>query len=89
MGIRFLGIGGSPLWTLEETPRMPKSRYAIMSNYMPKVGTKGLDMMYRTCTIQVNLDFSSEEDMLPQDARFHETAAVLAYRSFAPRLYRG
>lgn len=63
MGIRFLGIGGSPLWTLEETPRMPKSRYAIMTNYMPKVGTKGLDMMYRTCTIQVNLDFSSEEDM--------------------------
>lgn len=63
MGIRFLGIGGSPLWKLEETPRMPKSRYAIMSNYMPKVGTKGLDMMYRTCTIQVNLDFSSEDDM--------------------------
>ena len=63
MGIRFLGIGGSPLWTLDETPRMPKSRYAIMTNYMPKVGTQGLDMMYRTCTIQVNLDFSSEEDM--------------------------
>ncbi len=63
MGIRFLGIGGSPKWTLAETPRMPKSRYDIMSRYMPKVGTEGLDMMYRTCTIQVNLDFSSEEDM--------------------------
>ena len=63
MGIRFLGIGGSPLWTFDETPRMPKSRYAIMTRYMPKVGTKGLDMMYRTCTIQVNLDFSSEADM--------------------------
>ena len=63
MGIRFLGIGGSPKWTLAETPRMPKSRYEIMTRYMPKVGTKGLDMMYRTCTIQVNLDFSSEEDM--------------------------
>lgn len=63
MGIRFLGVGGSPLWTYGETPQMPKSRYAIMTNYMPKVGTKGLDMMYRTCTIQVNLDFSSEEDM--------------------------
>lgn len=63
MGIRFLGIGGSPKWTLAETPRMPKSRYDIMTRYMPKVGTKGLDMMYRTCTIQVNLDFSSEEDM--------------------------
>lgn len=63
LGIRFLGIGGSPKWTLAETPRMPKSRYDIMSRYMPKVGTQGLDMMYRTCTIQVNLDFSSEEDM--------------------------
>ncbi|GAK70160.1 putative glutamate--cysteine ligase [Agrobacterium rubi TR3 = NBRC 13261] len=63
MGIRFLGIGGSPLWTLDETPQMPKSRYAIMTRYMPKVGTQGLDMMYRTCTIQVNLDFSSEDDM--------------------------
>jgi glutamate--cysteine ligase len=63
MGIRFLGIGGSPKWTLAETPRMPKSRYDIMTRYMPQVGTKGLDMMYRTCTIQVNLDFSSESDM--------------------------
>src|SRR5690606_17392200 len=48
---------------LAETPRMPKSRYEIMTRYMPKVGTQGLDMMYRTCTIQVNLDFSSEADM--------------------------
>ncbi len=63
MGIRFLGLGGSPKWTLAETPRMPKSRYDIMTRYMPKVGTKGLDMMYRTCTIQVNLDFESEADM--------------------------
>jgi glutamate--cysteine ligase len=63
LGIRFLGVGGSPKWTLAETPRMPKSRYAIMTNYMPKVGHEGLDMMYRTCTIQANLDFSSETDM--------------------------
>ncbi|WJH39083.1 glutamate--cysteine ligase [Aliirhizobium terrae] len=63
MGIGFLGLGGSPKWSLAETPRMPKSRYDIMTRYMPKVGTKGLDMMYRTCTIQVNLDFSSEQDM--------------------------
>ena len=63
MGIGFLGTGGSPLWTLDETPRMPKSRYNIMTRYMPKVGSHGLDMMYRSCTIQVNLDFSSEEDM--------------------------
>jgi len=63
LGIRFLGLGGSPKWTLAETPRMPKSRYDIMTAYMPKVGTQGLDMMYRTCTIQVNLDFESEADM--------------------------
>lgn len=63
MGIGFLGVGGSPKWSLDETPRMPKSRYEIMTRYMPKVGTQGLDMMYRTCTIQVNIDFSSESDM--------------------------
>lgn len=63
LGIRFLGMGGSPKWSLAETPRMPKSRYEIMTRYMPKVGSQGLDMMYRTCTIQVNLDFSSEADM--------------------------
>ncbi len=63
LGIGFLGLGGSPKWTLAETPRMPKSRYDIMTAYMGKVGSHGLDMMYRTCTIQVNLDFSSESDM--------------------------
>jgi glutamate--cysteine ligase len=63
LGIRFLGLGGSPKWSLAETPRMPKSRYDIMTAYMPKVGSQGLDMMYRTCTIQVNLDFASEADM--------------------------
>ena len=63
LGIRFLGIGGSPKWTFDETPRMPKSRYGIMTDYMPKVGSHGLDMMYRSATIQVNLDYFSEEDM--------------------------
>ncbi|WP_208435103.1 glutamate--cysteine ligase [Bartonella phoceensis] len=63
LGIGFLGMGASPKWTLAETPRMPKSRYQIMTDYMPKVGHSGLDMMYRTSTIQVNLDFSSEVDM--------------------------
>ncbi|MBW3097127.1 glutamate--cysteine ligase [Pseudohoeflea coraliihabitans] len=63
LGIRFLGMGGSPKWRRDETPRMPKSRYDIMTRYMPKVGSQGLDMMYRTCTIQVNLDFATEADM--------------------------
>jgi glutamate--cysteine ligase len=54
----------SPQWTRAETPVMPKGRYKIMSAYMPKVGSLGLDMMFRTCTVQVNLDFSSEADMV-------------------------
>lgn len=64
LGIGFLGVGFSPKWTLEETPRMPKERYAVMTRYMPTVGNRGLDMMYRTATIQVNLDFANEADMV-------------------------
>jgi glutamate--cysteine ligase len=64
LGIGFCGIGMSPKWTREETPVMPKGRYRVMANYMPKVGNLGLDMMFRTCTVQVNLDFSSEADMV-------------------------
>ncbi len=63
-GIGFLGLGMSPLWSRAGTPMMPKGRYQIMANYMPKVGTRGLDMMFRTCTVQANLDFSSETDMV-------------------------
>lgn len=64
LGIGFLGIGFSPKWKLSETPLMPKARYGIMMDYMPKVGNRGLDMMFRTTTIQVNLDFSDETDMV-------------------------
>jgi glutamate--cysteine ligase len=64
LGISFLGLGSSPLWTRAETPRMPKSRYGIMTAYMPKVGKLGLDMMYRSATVQVNLDFADEADMV-------------------------
>jgi glutamate--cysteine ligase len=64
LGIGFLGVGFSPKWTLAETPHMPKQRYQVMTRYMPQVGKRGLDMMYRTATIQVNLDFSSEADMV-------------------------
>ncbi len=60
----FLGHGFNPLWKREELPVMPKGRYAIMLDYMPKVGTLGLDMMLRTCTVQVNLDYASEADMV-------------------------
>ncbi len=64
LGVGFLAIGMSPKWTRSQTPVMPKGRYKIMSNYMPKVGSLGLDMMFRTCTVQTNLDFSSEKDMV-------------------------
>jgi glutamate--cysteine ligase len=64
LGMRFLTLGMSPLWTRAQTPVMPKQRYGIMANYMPKVGSKGLDMMFRTTTVQVNLDFASEADMV-------------------------
>lgn len=64
LGIGFLTLGMSPLWTRAETPVMPKARYRIMTDYMPKVGKLGLDMMYRTSTVQVNMDYGSEADMV-------------------------
>ncbi|TZF86824.1 glutamate--cysteine ligase [Lysobacter lacus] len=64
MGLGFLGMGFQPKWRRDEMPWMPKGRYRIMRDYMPKVGTLGLDMMTRTCTVQVNLDVASEADMV-------------------------
>src|SRR3989475_2663038 len=64
LGIGFLGLGMTPNWRRSQIPMMPKGRYRIMTAYMPKVGSLGLDMMYRTCTVQTNLDFSSEADMV-------------------------
>ncbi|MDQ3039436.1 MAG: glutamate--cysteine ligase [Pseudomonadota bacterium] len=60
----FLGMGFQPKWRRDEMPWMPKGRYQIMKSYMPKVGSLGLDMMTRTCTVQVNLDYASEADMI-------------------------
>ncbi|MEM7667268.1 MAG: glutamate--cysteine ligase [Pseudomonadota bacterium] len=62
-GVGYLGLGMWPDKTREQLPVMPKGRYGIMMRHMPKVGDLGLDMMLRTCTIQVNLDYSSEADM--------------------------
>ncbi len=73
LNIAFFGLGFAPTWTRAEMPQMPKSRYAIMRNYMPKVGSLGLDMMHRTSTVQVNLDFSSETDMI---AKFRASLAL-------------
>ena len=64
LGLGFLGLGFTPNWRRDQIPVMPKGRYKIMREYMPKVGNLGLDMMFRTCTVQANLDFGSEADMV-------------------------
>jgi glutamate--cysteine ligase len=64
IGVGFIGLGAAPEWSHEEMPLMPKGRYKLMNNYMEDVGTMGTAMMRRTCTVQVNLDFGSEADMV-------------------------
>jgi glutamate--cysteine ligase len=64
LGVSLLGMGFLPKWRREDVPIMPKRRYAVMRRYMPTKGTLGLDMMLRTCTVQVNLDYGSERDMV-------------------------
>ncbi|GHF00683.1 glutamate--cysteine ligase [Aliiroseovarius zhejiangensis] len=64
IGARFIGLGAAPEWTHDQMPVMPKGRYKLMTDYMDKVGTHGKQMMYRTCTVQVNLDFADEADMV-------------------------
>ena len=64
LGVGLIGIGFNPKWERTDIPWMPKGRYKIMRDYMPKVGSLGLDMMLRTSTVQVNLDFKSEIDMV-------------------------
>ncbi len=73
LDLGFLGVGFDPQWRREDIPVMPKARYGIMRAYMPKVGSLGLDMMLRTCTIQANLDFDSEADMV---AKFRTSLAL-------------
>jgi glutamate--cysteine ligase len=73
LGLGFLGLGFTPVWTRADVPVMPKGRYKIMRQYMPKVGGLGLDMMFRTCTVQANLDFASEADMV---AKFRTSLAL-------------
>jgi glutamate--cysteine ligase len=80
-GKGFLGLGLWPDKTREELPVMPKGRYGIMLRHMPRVGSMGLDMMLRTCTIQVNLDYSSEADMA------HKFRTSLALQPLATALF--
>ena len=64
IGAGFIGLGAAPIWSQDQMPMMPKGRYRLMTDYMDRVGTLGKQMMYRTCTVQVNLDFGSEADMV-------------------------
>jgi glutamate--cysteine ligase len=64
LDIGFMGIGATPIWAHGDMPVMPKGRYRLMTDYMGRVGTHGTQMMYRTCTVQVNLDYASEADMV-------------------------
>ncbi|ABI56556.1 glutamate--cysteine ligase [Alkalilimnicola ehrlichii MLHE-1] len=81
LDLGMIGLGFHPTARREDIPWMPKGRYAVMRNYMPKVGTLGLDMMLRTCTVQVNLDFSSERDMV------HKFRVGLALQPLATALF--
>ena len=81
LGIAFLGMGFQPKWGRDDMQWMPKARYRIMRAYMQKVGTLGQDMMTRTCTVQVNLDFGSEADMV------HKFRTSLALQPIATALF--
>ena len=81
LGVAFLGMGFHPKWRREDMQWMPKARYRIMRHYMQKVGSLGEDMMTRTCTVQVNLDFSSEADMV------HKFRTSLALQPVATALF--
>jgi len=81
IGAGFIGLGAAPEWSHAEMPLMPKGRYKLMNGYMEKVGTHGTQMMRRTCTVQVNLDFASEADMV------HKFRVALALQPVATALF--
>ncbi|MGL6211937.1 MAG: glutamate--cysteine ligase [Paracoccaceae bacterium] len=104
LGIRFMGIGAAPEWSGATMPVMPKGRYRLMTDYMGRVGTHGTQMMYRTCTVQVNLDYASEADMVQKlrvalalqpvaTALFASSpffdGAVNGHKSWRSRIWRG
>ncbi|KAL0019880.1 hypothetical protein WJX79_010929 [Trebouxia sp. C0005] len=87
LGIAFLTTGFDPKWAVKDVPIMPKNRYRIMREYMPKVGTLGHDMMFRSTTIQVNIDFESEQDMV-EKARIGLALQPVATALFANSPFR-
>ena len=104
IGVGFIGLGAAPSWSHEQMPDLPKGRYKLMTDYNRKVGTHGTQMMYRTCTVQVNLDFSSEQDMVKKfrvalalqpvatalfaNSPFFE-GALNGHKSWRARIWRG
>jgi glutamate--cysteine ligase len=104
MGVGFMALGAAPIWRHDEMPMMPKGRYRLMTDYMGRVGTHGTQMMYRTCTVQVNLDFSSEADLVQKmrvALALHPVATALfanspffegapnGHKSWRSRIWRG
>ena len=81
MGIAHLGVGAAPIWRHQDMPMMPKGRYRLMTDYMGRVGSHGTQMMYRTCTVQVNLDYASESDMVKK------LRVALAFQPVATALF--
>tara|TARA_R110002049_G_scaffold29972_2_gene102018 strand:+ start:105011 stop:106381 length:1371 start_codon:yes stop_codon:yes gene_type:complete len=81
IGVGFIGLGAAPIWTHEQMDLMPKGRYKLMNDYMGRVGTMGRVMMRRTCTVQVNLDFGSEADMV------QKMRVAIALQSVATALF--
>ena len=81
IGVRFIGLGAAPIWRQEDMPLMPKGRYKLMDAYMGRVGTMGTTMMRRTCTVQVNIDFASEADMV------QKLRVAMALQSVATALF--
>ena len=88
LGQSYMGLGYAPLWGLDAAPQMPKGRYLLMNQYMPKQGTRGLEMMYLTATVQVNLDFGSEIDMV-EKLRIALALQPLATALFANSPFKG
>ncbi len=88
LGQSYMGLGYAPLWGVDDAPRMPKGRYQLMTQYMPKQGSRGLEMMYLTTTVQVNLDFGSEADMV-EKLRIALALQPLATALFANSPFKG
>ena len=81
IGVHWIGLGAAPIWTHDDMPLMPKGRYELMDSYMGRVGTMGRIMMRRTCTVQVNVDFASEADMV------RKLRVAMALQSVATALF--